>query len=77
MSQISVDIFCWLIEFNHQPNTPTQYIEDFESGGGAWRQTKDAFLAKRFATKELAEAHASSLTSIDGQWYVCEHGFYG
>lgn len=69
--------FCWLVElFLPEGNSLGYYHTGFTGlMPGDSRSTNSPHEAKRYATKEAAEAAASKLMHLQGVWRAVEHGF--
>ena len=70
--------FCWLIELflPHGGNSLGRYHTGFTDLHGNSRSTPDVYQARRYPTKEAAQAAATKLGhTLQGVWHAVEHGF--
>lgn len=72
------DEFCWLVELfegDGTGNSAGWYHTGFVDIGGHSRTTGDPFKARRYDTREQAEAVAAELgPTLMGTWRAVEHG---
>lgn len=76
---VACDEYCWLVELfegDGSGNSAGFYHTGFVDIGGRSRTTRDPFKARRYGTRDQADAVATELgTTLTGTWRAVEHGF--